>query len=76
MSERIIIILSSEDADNTGEVNLLSKYIIVILSGQELDYTNKYNNMSLYIREDLNILILYIKAREESQKGDINHYFF
>ena len=44
----------------------MSKYTIVILSGKELDYNNKYNNISLRIREDLDILILYVKAREES----------
>ena len=32
--------------------------------------------MPLYIREDLDILTLYVKAREGSQKGDINYYFF
>ena len=44
----------------------MSEYIIVILSGEELDYDNKYNNMSLRIREDLDILILYVKVREGS----------
>ena len=76
MFKRTIIILSSKDADNTGEVNLLSEYTIVILFGQESDYINKYDNIPLYIRGDLDILILYIKVREESQKSDINYYFF
>ena len=76
MSKRIIIILFGKDVDNTEKINYLSKYIIIILSGEELDYNNKYNNISLYIREDLDILILYAKAREESQEDDINYYFF
>ena len=54
----------------------MSKYIIIILSGKELDYSDKYDNMSLRVREDLDILILYVEAREESQEGDINHYSF
>ena len=54
----------------------MSEYTIVILSGEELDYSDKYDNMPLRVREDLDILILYVKVREESQKGDINHYSF
>ena len=54
----------------------MSKYTIIILSGEESDYNNKYDNMSLRIREDLNILTLYVKVREESQESDINHYSF
>ena len=32
--------------------------------------------MPLRVREDLNILILYVKVREGSQEGDINYYSF